>query len=184
MQVVSNKISKTFFNFFWWFLIACSSEGSFYGIAEGKVICHSGMLSPEFQGKAPHTLLIPENGVASIEPVATIPEGVAYAISGAPVISDGKRVSYQTVHNEGWNETVSYPGMHGFIGLSGRTILYIAFSTQSPNLFESGEAFWKLSPLGLKDVIEVGGRGCVIKAHGRLKTSKGENKMINTIVTF
>ena len=153
-------------------------------IAGKKVICHCGTFAEEFRGKAPHTLLISDMGKLSMEPVPAVPAGTAYAISGAPVIMGGCRVPYQAVRDEGWSESISYPGMHGFLGISGKTVVYAAFSTQSPNLYESGEAFWKLAPLGLTEVIEIGGRGFAIKSRGRLKTVKGENKIANTVITF
>ena len=148
------------------------------------MICSSGDFALEFQEKAPHTLLIPKMGIPSIEPLSKIPEGTAYAIAGAPVILGGRRVPYSVVRQDGWNESISDPGFHSFLGICGRTVVYAAFPTQSPNLFESGEAYEVLSSFKLEAAIEVGGCGLAIRSRGAFQMDKGENKMVNTIITF
>lgn len=142
--------------------------------------------SNQFNGKAVSTLVI-QRGKASIKDLKVLPP-CDYAISGIPVMCDGKDVKFDPyVTNQGWEANSLHATWHTFIGLKedNSTIYLMGMKTTTGNMIRSAEAFKKFKAIGMQDVIKLDGGGSfIMNVGGKNVASTLENRRINTIIMF
>lgn len=139
--------------------------------------------SDQFKGKSVSTLVI-KNGEAWIANMKEVTlEGVDYAVSGVPIIRDGKfaETAYKT---EGWDSSVSRSTYHGFIGIRNSELFYFYLNTYAYNCITSGEVYDRVNNFGFEDLIKVDGGGsftftCEEYSQYDMKTS--DSRQINNI---
>ncbi len=116
----------------------------------------------------------------------SLPKNLKYAISGIPVILNGKDVSWKDdVISEGWNASSCYATKHMFIGVKGSEIYLMRIGTKTKNCISSSEVYNKLKRYAFDDVIKLdGGGSLVLDVDGKNKFVTFENRQINTVVRF
>lgn len=153
--------------------------------------CPNGAVSPEnkmFGGKYISTLVV-MNGEADIVRAKSI-EGFMdadYAVSGVPVIKDGKDVSWKNdVLPEGWESGNCRKAGHNFIGLKNDGYIYLmGITTKKDNCVQSSEVYNKLKPYGFSDVIKLdGGGSTVIDVDGKNKFVSAGNRQIHNVIMW
>ena len=140
-------------------------------------------------GKAVSTLFV-KDGEAWIDESVELPD-CDYAISGVPVIRNGKDASWNDlVKPQGWTSGSLYATCHVLVGLKKNDpkIYIIGWKSTKGNLISSSEAYNKFAPMGFVDLLKLDGGGSyrINVAYGNsfetVKTS--ENRRINTILKF
>lgn len=136
------------------------------------------------KNKQPSTLLVGYDGKAEIKRTGVIPSGVKYAISGLPVIRDGRAVTMNEVTAEGWGTSSLYGTSRNLVGLRGGGIWIITLKTKTANYIKSGEIADKLRDEEFSDVIALDGGGSYIRVEGITRRSTGGSRAVNNIIVF
>ena len=164
----------------------CAQRGIF---KDGKYSFNGIGFKPheQFYGKTVTTFYV-SDGKAYVEDMDRLPENADYAISGIPVMRNGKDVKFKNyVLDQGWEASSLYGTWHTFVGLKddSNTVYVIGMKTISGNLIATAEAYEKFKKLGFKEVIKLDGGGSyVMNVNGKACGSTLENRVINTIITF
>ncbi len=153
--------------------------------------CPNGAVSPEnkaFGGKFISTLIV-RSGRAGILKIKTIKDfmDAGYAVSGVPVIMNGKDVSYKNdVLTQGWTSGSLYNTKHIFVGLKGDEYIYLmGIQTKTGNCIQSSEVYKKLKGQGFTDVIKLdGGGSTVLDVEGKNKFVTSENRQIHNVIMW
>lgn len=113
----------------------------------------------DFQGKAISTLYI-QDGKARIAETAEL-EQSDYAVSGVPIIRNGKASTITDATAQGWTSGSLYATQHIFVGIkeAADTLYIMHLTTKTVNLVSSKEAAAKFLAMGFKDVIKLDGGG-------------------------
>lgn len=167
-----------------WSRVYCKERGEF---KNNKFYFDSGKwkyMNPLFN-KSISTFII-ENNNCFIKEVQFIEDSYKYAVSGIPVIRDGKDVSFsRDVLIQGWNGSELYNTKHIFIGLkeNSKTIYIIGYKSNSSNLILSSEVYNILKKKNFYDVIKLDGGGSYyFKYNGNVIDSTLENRRINAVI--
>ena len=105
--------------------------------------------------------------------------GVKYAISGVPIIRNGRKVDMAAIKGEGYFGNELYNTWHGFLGLRGSQIVYVASKID----FEL--MVYLLEYLGITDAIKLDGGGSfILHNNTSFEIKTGENRQINTIIKW
>lgn len=167
-----------------WERYYCEQRGKFIG---DKFYFDAGKWSgdTQFYGKNLTSFII-ENDKAKIEEIKNIKDSYQYAVSGVPVIRNGKDVKfYVDVKGQGYTGGELYATKHIFIGLKQNdpNIYIMGYKTTTSNLIYSAEMFKKLSALGYYDVIKLDGGGSYhFEVDGKVKDTMSENRRISGII--
>lgn len=168
----------------YWSRFYCKERGEF---KNNKFYFDSGKwkyMNPLFN-KSISTFII-ENNNCFIKEVQFIEDSYKYAVSGIPVIRDGKDVSFsRDVLIQGWNGSELYNTKHIFIGLkeNSKTIYIIGYKSNSSNLILSSEVYNILKKKNFYDVIKLDGGGSYyFKYNGNVIDSTLENRRINAVI--
>lgn len=168
----------------YWSRFYCKERGKF---KNNKFYFDSGKwkyMNPLFN-KSISTFII-ENNNCFIKEVQFIEDSYKYAVSGIPVIRDGKDVSFsRDVLIQGWNGSELYNTKHIFIGLkeNSKTIYIIGYKSNSSNLILSSEVYNILKKKNFYDVIKLDGGGSYyFKYNGNVIDSTLENRRINAVI--
>lgn len=168
----------------YWSKVYCEERGKF---RDNKFYFDSGKweyMNPLFK-KFISTFII-ENNNCFIKEVQFIEDSYKYAVSGIPVIRDGKDVSFsRDVLIQGWNGSELYNTKHIFIGLkeNSKTIYIIGYKSNSSNLILSSEVYNILKKKNFYNVIKLDGGGSYyFKYNGNVIDSTLENRRINAIL--
>ena len=103
---------------------------------------------------------------------------VKYAISGIPIIRNGYKVSMEEVKKEGYFGNELYNTWHGFLGVRGEKLVYIAAKVNF-NLMP-----YLLEVFGISDGIKLDGGGSFILKSDDFVKRTSENRRINNIITW
>lgn len=103
---------------------------------------------------------------------------VKYAISGIPVIRNGRRVSLDEIKAEGYFGSELYDTWHGFLGVRDGRLVYVAARLG----FEL--MVYLMEVLGIRDAIKLDGGGSFILHNGTFEVATAENRRINNILTW
>ena len=138
--------------------------------------------SDQFKTKDVSTLIICNDNTVFIDKYNSLyDEDVKYAVSGAPIIIDELRATTEYL-DEGWDNSIVRPTVHGFLGIKDNYIYYFYIETKTSNCITSGEVYDKIKDCGFSDVIKVDGGGSFYcKINGKIQKSTSENRQINNI---
>lgn len=103
---------------------------------------------------------------------------VKYAISGIPIIRNGYKVSIEDIQNEGYFGNELYDTWHGFLGVRGEKLVYIAAKVNFDLMPYLLEVF------GISDGIKLDGGGSFILKSNNFIKKTSENRRINNIITW
>lgn len=167
-----------------WSRFYCKERGEF---KNNKFYFDSGKweyMNPLFKNFI--STFIIENNNCFIKEAQFIEDSYKYAVSGIPVIRDGKDVSFsRDVLIQGWNGSELYNTKHIFIGLkeNSKTIYIIGYKSKSSNLILSSEVYNILKKKNFYDVIKLDGGGSYyFKYNGNVIDSTLENRRINAVI--
>lgn len=162
----------------------CAERGKFQG---NKYCFDSGGWSymNQFYGKAVSTFVI-QNGVPKVLDLVHTDFSYDYAVTGVPVIRNGKDVKFKTyVTGQGWDGSTLYATKHIFVGLkpNSNTIYVMGWKSSTGNLIYSGEAYKKFSAMGFSELVKLDGGGSyMMKYKGTTIDSTSENRMDNAFI--
>lgn len=170
-----------------WIKHYCNERGKFNGNKFTFDSANWEYMNP-FYKKALSTLII-TNGLARIDDVISIgTQKCDYAITGVPIMRDGKDVKFATyVRRQGWDGSTLYGTRHIFVGIKSSTdknVYVMGMKTTSGNMITTAEAYRKFKALGFYDVIKLDGGGSFYMNINGTKKYTAENRRINTIITF
>lgn len=142
----------------------------------------------QFYRKAISTLII-SGDKARVEDVTELPDNADYAISGVPIMRNGKDVTFKKyVVGQGWTEGNVRATKHTFVGLKSSpaaTVYIIGMETKKANTILSAEAYKIFKGMGFTDVIKLDGGGSYIfNVNGTPVSSTSENRRINSIILW
>lgn len=125
------------------------------------------------------TLIVDKDNNVSMQKVNTVSnDRIKYAISGAPVIWEGKQsIDYRS---EGWDTSIGRATTHGVLGLKNNRIVYLRIKTTSSNCM-AGELYNKIREYELDYAIKVDGGGSYYSRINNCEHYTSENRRINNI---
>ena len=103
---------------------------------------------------------------------------VKYAISGIPIIRNGYKVSIADIKSEGYFGNELYDTWHGFLGVRGEKLVYVAAKVNF-NLMP-----YLLEVFGISDGIKLDGGGSFILKSDDFIKKTSENRRINNVITW
>lgn len=123
------------------------------------------------------TLYTTKNGGAGMAKTSRLDglEGLRFAVSGIPILRGGKSVSLDEIKSEGYDGSELYDTWHGFLGIRGGEILYVAMECG----FEMMKYY--LDYLGISDAVKLDGGGSFILKNGREIAGTSENRRIHNV---
>ena len=145
-------------------------------VANGKLFwsCNQNVEN-QFKEKRVSTLVVNQSG-AHIGKYNSLGDNVKYAVSGAPVILDGKQVPWSEVASEGWGTDIQRNTWHGLLTVHDGSIIYIAIQSNWDGIYN------KIKNAGFQNVIKIDGGGSFIFVKdGEIIVSESENRQINNI---
>lgn len=101
---------------------------------------------------------------------------VKYAVSGIPIIRNGYTVSMDDIKSEGYFGNECYNTWHGFLGIRGDQLVYVAAK------INFNQMVYLLEVLGIKDAIKLDGGGSfILKNNTSAVLNTDGNRRINNI---
>lgn len=112
--------------------------------------------------------------------------GLKLAVSGIPIMIDGKDVSFKNdVITQGYTGGELYGTWHGFLSVKDGEIVYMAYKTKTKNCVATSEVYNKFKGYGFKDIIKLDGGGSFILDHeGKNIAVTSGNRRINNVATY
>ena len=155
-------------------------------VSGGKLIYPaSANQSGQFKNKAVSTLVVTLSGEVYIKPVFSLPKDVKYALSGVPVVVEGKDASFANdVSPQGWGEDSMYGASRNMLGVRNGEIWILTLKTSSYNYIRTSEVWNKIKDEGFDDVISLDGGGSYYRKDGAKRRSNGGSRSVNNLVVF
>ena len=97
------------------------------------------------------------------------------AVSGVPIIVNGKRVDMDAIKEEGYSGDECYDTWHGFLGIRHGKLVYVAMKSGF------NEMCWTLVALGIYDAIKLDGGGSFVLHDEKELAGTPENRVIHNI---
>ena len=146
--------------------------------------------SSEFKNKAVSTLCVYSDYSVQVEKLTTIlgKSHLIYAISGIPLIVNGKDGKWYDCLVEGWSSGAMYGTWHTALAIDDAEPDYIyglAFQTTSANMLNANgrsEIWEMLGPYGFTHVLKMDGGGSFYFKYNGVELGTPENRQINTII--
>lgn len=130
--------------------------------------------------KAQTTLVVHNDNSAEFvktDDMMTVP-AAKYAVSGIPIIRNGRKVSLDDIKSEGYSGGELYDTWHGFIGIRDNRLVYVAARLD----FEL--MVYLMEVLGIRDAVKLDGGGSFILHNGSFEKLTAENRRINNIISW
>lgn len=156
------------------------------GIVNGKLkITGNQNANAQFKNKNISTLVV-TSSKAYIKAINTLPTDCKYAISGVPVIENGKDVSWRNyASKQGFTSGNMYATYRNWLGIKNGEIVIISGRTSTGNYLSTSEIFNKVRGEGISDLIALDGGGSfILKQNNRNILSTLENRQVNNIIVF
>lgn len=104
---------------------------------------------------------------------------VKHAVSGIPIIRNGRKVTLDEIKSEGWFGSELYDTWHGFLGIRYGAPIYVAAKCGFDMMV------YILEYLGIEDAVKLDGGGSFIIWNGnQVIESTPENRRINNILCW
>lgn len=100
------------------------------------------------------------------------------AVSGIPIILNGRYVSEEEIKKEGYFGNEMYNSWHGFLGLRHDKIVYVAMKC------DFGQMCWALVALGIYNAIKLDGGGSFVLKNGEILKATDENRRIHNVMIW
>lgn len=113
-------------------------------------------------------------GLIQTDDLSQIPN-LKEAVSGIPVIVGGAWVSPEQIRSEGYFGNETYDTWHGFLGIRGGNLVYVAMKCGFSAMC------WSLAAMGIHNAIKLDGGGSFILRNGRELAGTGENRRIHNV---
>ena len=114
-----------------------------------------------------------------------MPEGTDYAVSGIPVLRDGKACTTAQAKAQGWDTSPLRATWHTLVGLKGDGMVYVmGWQSRTANLLDSGEAARVFRGLGFVDVLKLDGGGSYYQNREGAVSKTAENRRINSVLRW
>lgn len=97
------------------------------------------------------------------------------AVSGIPIIVDGRYVPIDSIKTEGYFGSELYNSWHGFLGIRHNKLVYVAMKC------DFGEMCWALVALGIYNAVKLDGGGSFILKNDEIIQTTSENRRIHNI---
>lgn len=140
--------------------------------------------STQFKNKTISTLVVDSSGKPYIKKLSTTPVGTKYAVSGLPVVVDGRATTWAEVQSEGWDNSTTYATSRNLVGVRDGEIWIMTMKTSTINHIQTGETWQKLKDEGFADVIALDGGGSYIRVEDGKRRSTGGSRSVNNIIGF
>ncbi|HWP80336.1 MAG TPA: peptidoglycan DD-metalloendopeptidase family protein [Candidatus Acidoferrum sp.] len=117
----------------------------------------------------------------------TPPAGVRQAVSGLPLLTDGRRATLQEALSEGWDTSPLYPTTHAILGVGGDGLLryYVFASKKSGAAASYAEIQDCAGSLGLRHaLLGDGGGSTILDFGGKNKIVSEGNRQLAALITF
>ncbi len=121
-----------------------------------------------------YTLADGNCGITKTDDLGTI-RRLKTAISGIPIIVNGKYVGLDEIKAEGYFGSELYDTWHGFLGIRHDKLVYVAMQCN----FD--EMCWALVALGIYNAIKLDGGGSFILKNGKILEATNENRRIHNV---
>lgn len=138
--------------------------------------------SAQFRGKEVTTLFVYTDGTAEILKADDCrDDNIAYAVSGAPIIINGKQATEEEVLSEGWDNSIQRATFHGLLATKANDshIYYFYLKTVSSKCISTGELYDRIKNLDFNNVIKVDGGGSFYYKNGNVVCRTSEDRQIN-----
>lgn len=101
---------------------------------------------------------------------------IKHAVSGIPIIRNGYKVDMKDIKKEGYFGNECYHTWHGFLGIRGDQLVYVAAKTSF------NQMVYLLEVLGIKDAIKLDGGGSfILRNNASAVINTDGNRRINNI---
>ena len=110
----------------------------------------------------------------------SLPDDVGHAVSGIPLIRDGRACTVADITAQGWDTSPLRSTWHTVLAVDDGRIHVFAWESQSDNLVTSGEAARAFA--GYRDVVKLDGGGSFICRQNGEEQSTAEDRVICSIL--
>ena len=142
-------------------------------------------VSTDFKGSAVTTFVVMWNGSVYVKELVAPPAECRYAISGIPVIRDGKDVSYNSfVKPQGWDASPFYATSRNFIGLKDGVIYIVSGTSKTENFVAKSEVFNALRTFGFEQLISLDGGGSYYHKYKGKADLVWTDRQVNNLVVY
>lgn len=132
----------------------------------------------QFWGKKVSTLVVPGAGKPYIGEMSEPPLDCKYAISGIPIIRNGKAITQTEAMTQGWDASPFYTAMRTCVGLRNGEIWLI----QGKDSFAGFQS--KIKAEGFNDALALDGGGSAYYKDGSTVRRTLENRRVNNLIVF
>lgn len=113
-------------------------------------------------------------GIVKTNDLSTIRD-LKTAVSGIPIIVDGRYVSLDSIKAEGYFGSELYNSWHGFLGIRHDKLVYVAMKC------DFDEMCWALVALGIYNAVKLDGGGSFVLKNDEIIQATSENRRIHNI---
>ena len=145
------------------------------GVVLAQAVDNEGWIN--LSNKKLTTVVVLKDGSASLQSTNRLDNiaNLKTAISGIPIIIDGKAVSRANIKKEGYFGSELYDTWHSFLGLREKKLVYVAAQC------DFDQMVWIMVALGIYNAIKLDGGGSFILYNARIIEVTSGNRRINNV---
>ena len=128
----------------------------------------------------PVTTVYTQGSQVRVAELVSLPDDVGHAVSGIPLIRDGRACTVADITAQGWDTSPLRSTWHTVLAVDDGRIYVFAWESQSDNLVTSGEAARAFA--GYRDVVKLDGGGSFICRQNGEEQSTAEDRVICSIL--
>ena len=128
----------------------------------------------------PVTTVYTQGSQVRVAELVSLPDNVGHAVSGIPLIRDGRACTVADITAQGWDTSPLRATWHTVLAVADGRAHVFAWESQSNNLVTSGEAARAFA--GYRDVVKLDGGGSFICRQDGKEQSTAEDRVICSIL--
>ena len=128
----------------------------------------------------PVTTVYTQGSQVRVAELVSLPDDVGHAVSGIPLIRDGRACTVADIKAQGWDTSPLRATWHTVLAVGDGRAHVFAWESQSDNLVTSGEAARAFA--GYRDVVKLDGGGSFICRQNGKEQSTAEDRVICSIL--
>lgn len=128
----------------------------------------------------PVTTVYTQGSQVRVAELVSLPDDVGHAVSGIPLIRDGRACTVADIKAQGWDTSPLRATWHTVLAVADGRAHVFAWESQSDNLVTSGEAARAFA--GYRDVVKLDGGGSFICRQNGKEQSTAEDRVICSIL--